>query len=125
VITKILFTIVVVLVVAVVFRHKNTQQSTTKRKTPTKTLIEEQTGVQPKTIVYAILGLMIVVSFLVFTLHWQSQHQIINIQVSDSTGNTTHYQAYKKSIKGRKFETLAGIQVTLGDSDRLEMNSTE
>ena len=74
---------------------------------------------------YAILGLMVVVSLLVFTLHWQDEHQIINIQVTDSSGNTKHYQAYKKSIKGRNFDTLEGIQVTLGDSDRLEMSRTE
>ena len=75
--------------------------------------------------VFAILALLVVLSGLIFMLHWQNEHQIINIQVSDANGHTTHYQAYKKSIQGRKFETLEGIQVTLGDSDRLEMSSTE
>ena len=124
--TKILFTIIVILVVAVVFRHKNLSQQAAK--TPARQANpkpKDDSGVQPRTVMYAILALLIVVSGLVFMLHWQDQHQIINLEVTDASGNATHYQAYKKSISGRKFETLSGIQVTLGDSDRLEMSSTE
>ena len=120
--TKILFTVVVILVVAVVFRHKNMPKP---GATPKPSPQSDPGGVTPRTIIYAILALLIVVSALVFTIHWQDQHQIINLEVTDSSGNTTHYQAYKKSIQGRRFETLDDIQVTLGDSDRLEMSRTE
>ena len=40
-------------------------------------------------------------------------------------GQKIDYQSYKKFIDGRKFTTLDGRQVTLGNGDRVEMMATE
>ena len=45
----------------------------------------------------------------------------MNIQVTNSQGQSITYQAYKKSIDGRRFMTLDGIAVTLGADDRIEI----
>jgi hypothetical protein len=121
-ITKILFTLLVIVGVALAFRQKS--ETRLKKKPPAKKP-EGEKGIQSKTVIYAILGLILAISTLLFVIHWQNQHEIVNIRVTDGSGNVVSYQAYKKSIDGRRFVTLDGREVALGDSDRVEMTSTE
>ena len=115
---KVLFTLAVILAVAVIFRVKNQPQ---KSSLPNATTDRSGGGVSSRAVVYTMLGLIISVSILIFVLHWSGQHQIINIRVTDSQGETINYQAYRKTIEGRRFTTLDGVDVTLGASDRVEM----
>ena len=114
---KILYTLIVILAVAVIFRTK---------KSAGGTKIEESKSgnthnISPQTILYTLLGLIVAVSILIFFMVWSDQHQIINIQVTDGQGKVTTYQAHRKTIEGRKFLTLDGVSVVLGESDRVEM----
>ncbi len=120
--TKILFTVLVIIVVALVFRQKNAPKAA-RIEPPKQT--KDQTGIQTKTVIYALLGLIIAISTLLFVIHWQDQHRIINIRVTDTSGGITDYQAHKQSVQGRRFTTLDGREVTLGDNDRVEMTGTE
>jgi len=122
VLTKILFTLLVIIAVAVIFRHKTRARTGVDRQRPPRAA---EGGIRSSTVIYAIGALIVVLSALLFVLHWQDQHQIVNIEVTGSGGNTIAYQAYKKSIEGRKFVTLDGREVTLGDNDRVEMTSPE
>lgn len=121
--TKILFTLAVILVVALVFRVKNTSAKAVK-----PAAAQTQTtkgGVSAAMVAYTLLGLVIAISALVFVLHWQDQHQVIDIQVTNSQGNALKYQAYKKAIEGRRFTTIDGVSVDLADSDRIEILGNE
>lgn len=120
--TKVLFTLAVIVAVALIFRQKTESRTT---KNPARDTRSNDSGVQSKTVVYAILGLIVAVSGLLFVLHWQAQHQIVNIEITDGGGETISYQAYKKSIEGRRFVTLDGREVTLGDNDRVEMTAAD
>ena len=115
--TKILFTLAVIIAVALIFRVKS---QTTRPAEPSD---DDQAagGVSARFVAYTLLGLVIATSALVFVLHWNEQHRIMNIQVTDSQGQSITYQAYKKSIDGRQFMTLDGIAVTLGADDRIEI----
>ena len=115
---KVLFTLAVMLAVAVIFRVKNQPQ---KSSLPNATTDRSRGGVSSRAVIYTLLGLIISISILIFVLHWSNQRQIINIRVTNSQGETTNYQAYRKTIEGRRFTTLGGIDVTLGASDRVEM----
>ncbi len=119
--TKILFTLAVIVVIALVFRHKGEQKVA---KAPER-VRKDTRGVQSRTVIYALLALIVAISALLFVLHWQDQHEIVNIEVTDGSGNKVSYQAYKKAIEGRRFTTLDGRNVTLGDNDRVEMTGTE
>ena len=117
--TKILFTLAVILVVALVFRVKNTPAKPGK---PAAAQTQNRKGgVSAAMVAYTLLGLVIAISALVFVLHWQDQHQVIDIQVTNSQGNALKYQAYKKAIEGRRFTTIDGVSVDLADSDRIEI----
>ena len=121
--TKILFTLAVILVVALVFRVKNTPAKPVK---PTAAQTQNRKGgVSAAMVAYTLLGLVIAISALVFVLHWQDQHQVIDIQVTNSQGNALKYQAYKKAIEGRRFTTIDGVSVDLADSDRIEILGNE
>jgi hypothetical protein len=117
--TKILFTLAVILVVALVFRVKNTPSKPVKPETSQTQ--NNKGGVSAAMVAYTLLGLVIAISALVFVLHWQDQHQVIDIQVTNSQGDTLKYQAYKKAVEGRRFTTIDGISVDLADSDRIEI----
>ena len=49
------------------------------------------------------------------------EHRVIDIRVTNAQGEVTRYQAHKKTIQGRRFITLEGVTVNLGDSFQVEM----
>ena len=115
--TKIIFTLAVIVIVALIFR--------TKKRPPrvhhTIDNEKESGSISAQFVAYTLLALVIATSALVFVLHWKEQHQIMNIQVTDSQGQSVTFQAYKKSIDGRQFTTLDDVAVTLGADDRIEI----
>ena len=115
---KILFTLAVILAVALIFRVKNQPK---KPAPPQGVKNLTRNGVSSRVVVYSLLVLIVSISILFFTLHWSEQHQIINIRVTDGQGTIINYQAYRKSIEGRRFTTLDDVKVTLGASDRIEI----
>ena len=116
---KILFTIAVIIVVIVFFRRK-------RGDVPAAAVPaaggdgEEDRSVSPRALAYSLLGALAGISLLVFEFNRRAQNRIIDIRVI-SDGATTRYQARRKSIKGRRFVTLDGAQVILGESDRMEL----
>ncbi len=115
--TKIFFTIVVIIVVALVFRTK------TAPKAKVVESADQEGSLSVRTIAYAIIAVLIVVSSTIYFFKYQSDNTIVNIKVISEDGSSTVYQAYQKEIKGRKFLTLDNRQVTLGESDRVEMEN--
>ena len=93
---KILFTLAVMLAVAVIFRVKNQPQ----KPPPPDAATGRTGGISSRAVIYTLLGLIISISILIFVLHWSDQRRIINIRVTDSQGETINYQAYRKSIEG-------------------------
>ncbi|HJP08273.1 MAG: hypothetical protein CL395_07020 [Acidiferrobacteraceae bacterium] len=117
--TKVLFTLAVILVVALVFRTKSKPPKAVTAAPPAKG------GISAGMVAYSLLGLVIAISALVFVLHWQDQHRIINIRITDSQGATLSFQAYKKAVEGRRFTTIDGRAIDLADSDRIEILEKE
>jgi hypothetical protein len=115
--TKILVTLVVIIVVALVFRTK-----TAPKRARVVEVVEQQGSLSVKAVAYSIIAVLIVISATIFFFKYQSDNRIVNITVISGDGTSTVYQARQKSIKGRQFETLDNRLVTLGESDRVEMN---
>ena len=114
--TKVFFTLAVIIVVALVFRTKQA-----RKMPPAPKETSEQGSLSTRIVAYLILGVLAVISITVFVVDYRSDNQIINIRVIAEDGIGTMYQARQKSIKGRRFVTLDGKQVTLGESDRIEI----
>ena len=116
--TKLLFTAIVIIVVLLVFRTRPQ-----KKKPPAPTVTDESPGIgiSARAIAYTLLIVVLAVSAVIFTLHWSEQHRVIDIRVTNAQGAVTHYQAHKKAIQGRRFITLEGVAVNLGDGFQVEM----
>ena len=116
--TKILFTLLVIVGVAIFYRNKastaNAVQNSPARAEPDGTL-------STRSLAYILIGVLVAISIGIFTYNRHQQNRIVNIKVTAETGEVTHYQARHRDIKGRQFTSLEGISVTLGQSDRIEM----
>jgi len=116
--TKILFTLLVIVGVMMFYRTKNMgaagQQSQPEPEVKT-------TGVlSTRRLAYLLIGVLVAISISIYVYHWNQGNRIVNIKVTSDGGETVNYQARHKDIKGRSFVSLDGIQVTLGQSDRVE-----
>ena len=117
--TKILFTLLVIIIVGLVFRTK----TAARKPAPAQVIeVQEQPGsLSVRTVTYIIIAALILVSSSIFFFKYQSDNRIIEIKVIAEDGTSTVYQARQKNIKGRQFTTLDNRNVTLGESDRIEM----
>ena len=117
--TKILFTLLVIIGVSFYFRTKPTKKAQAKPAQQTEQ--EGQVSIPTRTVAYILIGFLVLVSVGVFFFKWQSDNTILQIRVISDSGVATEYQAKQKLVKGRSFETLDGIQVNLGESERMEI----
>lgn len=116
VIIKILFTIAVIIGVAIFYRQK-AEATRTARPQPQG----DDDAMPVRTLAYVLIGVLIIISVGVFAYNWQENNTVINIRVTSEGGNVVTYQAKQSEIKGRSFTTLTGLDVKLGESDRVEM----
>lgn len=120
--TKILVTVLVVIAVLTFYRVKNSGRVTNAaRRLETRSPAEKRFG---RMVAYGFVALLILISAGWYALHWQEQHRIITIRVIGDSQTAT-YKAYNKDLKGNRFESIDGKTVILGDSERIEIISTE
>lgn len=117
--TKILFTIAVILVVLVVYQAKFRITSSVKSARKTTSSSPSKTT---KRILYGIAVFLALTAGVIFYFKWQVDYRVMTIKVVSGTADSSStYKAYQKDIKGRTFTTLDGRLVTLGDADRIEL----
>lgn len=109
---KILFTLIVIIGVGLFYRNKN---SGAQKSAATSAALS--TGL----LAYIMVGVLVALSGGIYAYHWNQGNQIINIRVTPDNGEVVNYQARHRDVKGRKFVALSGVEVTLGDGDRVEM----
>jgi len=120
--TKILFTAAVILVVALIYKGKIASRTKTA---PAKLEVEEK-SVPTAIIAYLIIGLVVTMAGFFYYLSWQEDHQVLSIKViNGASGKTVTYKAMRMMMDGRRFETLDGRTVKLGESDRIEILEVE
>lgn len=113
--TKILFTIAVIVVVLLIYQarfRKSVQQVPQK--------IGSSTSKASKFAIYSVVAVLALAGAGVFVYNWWLENTVVTIRVISPTNEVVSYQAHRKDISGRTFTTLDGKMVTLGDSDRVE-----
>jgi len=122
VITKIFFTMLVIVVVGMIFKSQNQSRAAAQSEPRARAKEpDEPKSLAPKTVAYMLIGLLIVVSGAVGYFSWSDANQVVTIRVINASGSLSEYQVYRKDIKGREFTSIDGIYIRLADSDRLEM----
>lgn len=121
-ITKILFTMAVIILVGMIFKSQGQDRPGSKpAKKDTDQIAGTQKSLAPRTVAYMLVGLLIIVSGVVYYFNWSDSRQIVALRVISAGGNLSEYQAYRKDIKGREFTSVDGVLIQLADSDRLEI----
>lgn len=122
-ITKILFTALLILGLVYYLRFKGesrpqrSPRSTTRQQAPapTKPLI-------PRSVLYLFIGAMLLATAIAVYFDWEKSHRIVTIRVINAdTGQVTEYQARRSDIEGRQFQTLDGRLITLAGVERMEL----
>lgn len=117
--TKILFTIAVIIVVLLVYQARFRPVSQAVRKAKSDSFFAQKPS---KWVVYTVAGILALASGVVYFFKWQSDNAVVTIRVISAQQEQPFiYKARQKDFKGRTFTTLDGRVVKLGDSERIEL----
>ncbi len=117
--TKLLFTVAVIIVVLLVYQARFRPVSEAVRKAKSEPLFAHKPS---KWVIYTVAGILALSSGVVYYFKWQSDNTILTIRVISSQQEQPFtYKARQKDIKGRTFTTLDGRVVKLGDAERIEL----
>lgn len=113
--TKVLFTILVISAVLLFVRHRTAARGAPRAADAAPAWVWRAL---PATLLLAALG----VGALVFWLEWQEQQRLFTARVVDTrTGEVRNYLVHRDQVQGRTFTTVDGRTVTLADVERLEL----
>lgn len=122
--TKLLFTLAVVIAVLLFYQFRRRASQPQPNKKSAKQ--EGSWWSTPRFAAWLYLGLLVGLGVVVFTINWINDHQVLQIRViNGSTGEVSHYQAERNMVEGRHFQTLDGRKVTIGESERMEITEQE
>jgi len=119
-ITKILFTIVVVLGTIIFFKKTRGQQ--VARSSAPAVMSEGQKMFRQGAYLFMIL--MVISAIGVFVFKLGDDYATVNVHVINTqTGERVTYQAEQKQIKSDRFKTVDGKTVFVADIERVEVES--
>lgn len=119
---KILFTTLIIFLAYLVVRSRGRGIGAPR----TRPAVATDRAVSPRLFAYVFLGLAVVTGSVVYYLEWLEDRQVVTIRVVNSrTQEVVTYQAQRGKIRGRRFETLDGREVTVAAVERLEMFEEE
>lgn len=116
--TKILFTGLVILAVYLFYRARGRGGPSVRKRSAAEVEKPNPIG---RIYAYGFIGLLLLVSIGIYVYQYQQGHTVVTIRVIDgNSNNVTIYKAYRKSIKGNRFQSLDGRSVVLGEAERVE-----
>jgi len=120
---KILFTIAVIAVVALIWRTRSTPSATT-RSSPRLINPPRRWRSPVRALAAAAVVLMLLASAYLLYEHWRDRNEVIFIRVVDApTGRSVEYRAQRGNIDDREFITTDGRRVVLAETERLETST--
>jgi len=120
---KILFTIAVILVVALIWRTRQPAQGSAR---PEPHLInpKAQRRWPIRGLAIGVIALMQLASGYLLYEYWRDGNEVIYIRVVDaSSGRTAEYRAARGDIGERTFTTVDGRHIVLAETERLETST--
>ncbi len=122
--TKLLFTVLMVVGVALFYRAKRPPESVQQPKglpRPSK----KSAPFSGRFIAYTFLAITLSLSSWLFYRNWANEQRQVQVFVINSeTGESREYRAKQGEISGRSFRTLDGRYIFLATVERLEIRQT-
>ena len=120
---KILFTIGVILVVALIWRTRK-PNALSGREPPRLINPVRETRSSVRILAISVVVVLLIASVYLVYDHWRDSNEIIFIRVVDATsGRAAEYQAQRGDIEDREFTTVDGRRIVLADTERLETST--
>lgn len=120
---KILFTIAVILVVALIWRTRQ-PRTLNGREAPRLINPTQKTRIPLRVLAISVVALLVMASAYLLYDYWRDNNEVIFIRVVDaSSGRTAEYQAQRGDIEDREFTTVDGRRIVLADTERLETST--
>ena len=120
--TKILFTIVVIAVVILISKAGQRQKAVTVGSRAAQPLGRRWM----KVLAIAVISLMIAASAVFIYLEWRSASEVLVVEVIDTrSGRTSEYRVARGKLEDRAFETSDGRYVRLAETERMEVGKGE
>lgn len=120
---KVLFTLAVVLVVALIWR---TRQADRGAPALAERVINPPADRRRpiRYLAFAVVVLIVLSSGYLLYDHWRDSSEVIYIRVVDaSSGRSAEYRAERGDIEDREFVTTDGRRIVLADTERLETST--
>jgi hypothetical protein len=120
---KVLFTLAVILVVALIWR---TRRPAHPGDRPPPRLINPPQARHSslRWLALAVVVLMVLASAFLLYDYWRDTSEVIFIRVVDaSSGRATEYRAQRGDIQDREFVTTDGRRIVLAETERLETST--
>ena len=119
-ITKLLITLLL-LAAAIAYVRSRDRQA---QASPAARQQAKEQNRQAMFVAFALVGLMLSISGMLFYWHWSEKHIVFNVQVINSlTGERQSYQVYRDGIEARSFQTIDGRLISLSDAERMEVQA--
>jgi len=120
---KILFTIAVILVVALIWRTRSAPPAA-NRASPRLINPPRRWRLPVRALAIGVVALMLLTSAYLLYEHWRDGSEVIFIRVVDApTGRSVEYRAQRGNIKNREFITTDGRRIVLAETERLETST--
>lgn len=120
---KILFTLAVILLVALIWRTRSPRRPASQ--IPPRLINPTAARRSPvRVLAVATVGLMLLASGYLLYEHWRDSHDVIFIRVIDAgSGRAVEYRAQRGDIQEREFLTTDGRRIVLAETERLETST--
>lgn len=119
--TKILFTALLIAGAVFYFRKKKESES---QDNPIPLVDAGSEGNHPsfaKFMAYALVALTLISGIITYYINWQDDHRLYEVNViNPKTGSTETYKAFKKDLHNRWFITTTGQQISISELERME-----
>jgi hypothetical protein len=120
---KVLFTLAVILVVALIWRTRSPRLA---RERPQPRLVNPAPSRQwpVKGLAVGVVSLMLLASAYMLYEHWRESSEVIYIRVVEAgSGRAVEYRAQRGDIRDREFITTDGRRIVLAETERLETST--
>jgi len=120
---KILFTLAVILLVALIWRTRSPRPAA--EQAPPRLVNPSVARRSPlRLLAMAAVVLMLLASSYLLYEHWRDGSEVIFIRVVDAgSGRAAEYQAQRGDIEDREFLTTDGRRIVLAETERLETST--
>ncbi|MEH6472037.1 MAG: hypothetical protein V7752_12380 [Halopseudomonas sp.] len=121
--TKILFTALVIIACLLFIRYKASRTRTEKRVVEVPAQLKGPLKSPVRMLALGLCLVSVLASAAFLGIRWMDDKVLLQVRVINAaSGEQTEYQAYKGDVEGRSFITIYGQQVSIADSERMEIS---